>query len=242
MTAFHVFLAGLVVIVVVRLLQHSRRCSSSEELDTIRCLPSFGFAAATMLQHVATGTGNNSNYAPWPCMHTGWSSPCGSWYLIVLHFCVLNTRQPHGLLDMRLNNRTSMTGWGTEWIIACCGSFMHACEPCHDGTELRSFMLPSGIIRTIVEHYSKSGITCSGHWSKRFFAHRIMPTKCCTRWLCARSPDRARMFPSNGIHCPGVLSGRVPYTQWRVLTPVCENRAPAYQRKKSTLLQGFAPL
>ena len=41
MTAFHVFLAGLVVIVVVRLLQHSRRCSSSEELDTIRCLPSF---------------------------------------------------------------------------------------------------------------------------------------------------------------------------------------------------------
>ena len=54
MTAFHVFLAGLVVIVVVRLLQHSRRCSSSEELDTIRCLPSFGFAAATMLQHVAT--------------------------------------------------------------------------------------------------------------------------------------------------------------------------------------------
>ena len=64
MTAFHVFLAGLVVIVVVRLLQHSRRCSSSEELDTIRCLPSFGFAAATMLQHVATGTGNNSNLRP----------------------------------------------------------------------------------------------------------------------------------------------------------------------------------
>ena len=70
--------------------------------------------------------------------------------------CVLNTRQPHGLLDMRLNNRTSMTGWGTEWIIACCGSFMHACEPCHDGTELRSFMLPSGITRTIVSNITPS--------------------------------------------------------------------------------------
>ena len=33
---------------------------------------------------------------------------------------------------------------------------MHACEPCHDGTELRSFMLPSGITRTIVSNITPS--------------------------------------------------------------------------------------